>query len=159
MESLYALSPKEDSAKLLQMSANYENIHSGDVLTTVANFYADKAGNDKFSFFHGLPYKLSTYYSSPVIGAYRKYLLRFDIERINAEMPFILGLEKRFGDGWSKISYKYLLEAISKHIENLHVDKTNPAQSLYMKFGYKIEGEEIDYYGPGKDAWYMVKHF
>jgi ribosomal protein S18 acetylase RimI-like enzyme len=40
----------------------------------------------------------------------------------------------------------------------LHVDKTNPAQNLYQKFGYKVVDEAIDYYGPGKDAWYMVKY-
>ena len=62
------------------------------------------------------------------------------------------------GIGW------HLLSAFQEFFKGygltyLHVDKTNPAQSLYMKFGYKIEGEEIDYYGPGKDAWYMVKHF
>ena len=40
----------------------------------------------------------------------------------------------------------------------LHVDKTNPAQQLYLKFGYKVVDEVLDYYGPGKDAWHMVKN-
>jgi ribosomal-protein-alanine N-acetyltransferase len=41
----------------------------------------------------------------------------------------------------------------------LHVDSSNPARFLYEKFGYRRTDTKQDYYGPGKDAWYMVKFF
>lgn len=41
----------------------------------------------------------------------------------------------------------------------LHVDASNPARFLYGKFGYRRTDVKQNYYGPGKDAWYMVKHF
>ena len=46
-----------------------------------------------------------------------------------------------------------------QHYAWLYVDTSNPAQKLYFDLGYRIKEIKYDYYGPGKDAYLMVKEF
>ena len=46
-----------------------------------------------------------------------------------------------------------------QHYAWLHVDTSNPAQKLYFDLGYRIKEIKYDYYGPGQDAYVMVKEF
>jgi ribosomal-protein-alanine N-acetyltransferase len=84
-----------------------------------------------------------------------------DAKRKRARLVTIAVIPDYRSRGLAKAMLAFLEEEMKKigmRISSLEVGKSNaPATQLYLSIGYRIEGTISDYYGKGKDAFYMEK--
>ena len=84
-----------------------------------------------------------------------------DARRKRARLVTIAVVPEYRNRGLAKAMLAFLEEEMGKEclrISSLEVGISNaPATKLYLSVGYRIEGTIPDYYGKGKDAFYMEK--
>ncbi len=84
-----------------------------------------------------------------------------DTRRKRARLVTIAVIPKHRNRGLAKAMLVFLEREMKKlglRTTSLEVGISNvPAANLYLSFGYRIEGTIPDYYGEGKDAFYMEK--
>jgi len=84
-----------------------------------------------------------------------------DARRKRARLVTIAVVPDRRDRGMARAMLIFLEREMAKlglRTVSLEVGTANePAKSLYLSLGYKIEGTVPDYYGKGKDAYYMEK--
>ncbi len=84
-----------------------------------------------------------------------------DARRKKARLVTIAVRPAYRGRGLAKAMLKFLeqeMAGLGLRSVSLEVGTSNePAKSLYLSLGYRIEGTIPDYYGEGKDAFYMEK--
>jgi ribosomal-protein-alanine N-acetyltransferase len=84
-----------------------------------------------------------------------------ETKRKRARLVTIAVVPDRRNRGLAKAMLAFLEEEMEKRgfrTSSLEVGTSNvPATQLYLSIGYRIEGTIPDYYGKGKDAFYMEK--